>query len=808
MTDAVETLFDNFGANPFTGSRVNNTPQEIAAFDPTGNPQPQGWIGAGAVDNIASFAASIRPVFLVTALPALPDANYPVGQFVYKTNDVPPRLYKNVADAWVAAVGPNDIQADSITAGQIAAGAISASELAANAVIASKIAVGAVLDEKLAAGSAGGNLIANPGFENNGSAYVLGDPIADAAEMAAALPGWTDVTVPTGGNVHVANSVNASGARRLGITTGNPATTGRAWSNYFPVRPGTTLKGSVRVRGTGANVGTANAALWIRWYKANQTASATIETQVGANLNVGTDITWANKIEGSVTVPSDAFYARATCVLSATSSPSVFIAYDDVSVTAAADITNETGTVQIDSSGITISNGKLVLQDEFGLTTMEASGFAGSWSDYVSSGLYNARFLAGIVGTVPNGRTSSLPYWTVSDLNVGSTLAFLAGGAGIKFTFGAALDSKQLVSDPIPMVAGANYEFGMRHSWVCTTGGPGDTIQPRIYYQYSDDPTFTFFSTSLVASAIFGGANGTSGNGDLRGVDSLTAKYARLVIEVTQLAYTAGDYVIITDAWLRPIPYALGPTTYLGDGQAPAITVDEWLDPGIVIGGDTYTYNTVIKFGGSLGLLGGAVRFGSSVGLDTQINRTAVEELTISDASGGELSSGLIVKGPIETTKHVKFPATQVPSSDVNALDDYEEGTFTPVLTYATPGTSSWAYTIQSGSYTKIGNRVFLSVRVAAVPTNGTAAGVLSMGGLPFTVQNEGNNNVDVLTCVMSGWTKANYTWITGVAGDNNASFTFMAGGSGQAQSQLVVGDIPTGGSVNIRMTGVVQVAT
>ncbi len=98
-----------------------------------------GAIAAGAID-VAAFAAGIRPIILVTALPTLPDVLYPVNTFVYKTNDVPPRLYKNVADVWVAAIGPDDIQANSITAGQIAAGAVSTSELAVGARLTGEVA--------------------------------------------------------------------------------------------------------------------------------------------------------------------------------------------------------------------------------------------------------------------------------------------------------------------------------------------------------------------------------------------------------------------------------------------------------------------------------------------------------------------------------------------------------------------------------------------------------------------------------------------------------------------------------------------
>lgn len=92
------------------------------------------------ITDVARFAASIRPVILVETNPTLPDVLYPEGSFIYNTTDSPPRLYKNVADAWVAAIGPDDIQANSITAGQIAAGAVSTSELAVGARLTGEVA--------------------------------------------------------------------------------------------------------------------------------------------------------------------------------------------------------------------------------------------------------------------------------------------------------------------------------------------------------------------------------------------------------------------------------------------------------------------------------------------------------------------------------------------------------------------------------------------------------------------------------------------------------------------------------------------
>jgi hypothetical protein len=75
----------------------------------------------------------------------------------------------------------------------------------------------------------------------------------------------------------------------------------------------------------------------------------------------------------------------------------------------------------------------------------------------------------------------------------------------------------------------------------------------------------------------------------------------------------------------------------------------------------------------------------------------------------------------------VTFPATQVPSADANTLDDYEEGTYTPI---PNPGSGAITSYLSSGKYTKIGNvvNVFGSVTLTTV---GTAAGQLQIT-LPF----------------------------------------------------------------------------
>ena len=80
----------------------------------------------------------------------------------------------------------------------------------------------------------------------------------------------------------------------------------------------------------------------------------------------------------------------------------------------------------------------------------------------------------------------------------------------------------------------------------------------------------------------------------------------------------------------------------------------------------------------------------------------------------------------------ITFPATQNASANANTLDDYEEGTFTPTCTLATPGTSATASA--AGFYTKVGNLVTVTGRLTF--TKGTGSGDLSLGGLPFAATN------------------------------------------------------------------------
>jgi len=82
----------------------------------------------------------------------------------------------------------------------------------------------------------------------------------------------------------------------------------------------------------------------------------------------------------------------------------------------------------------------------------------------------------------------------------------------------------------------------------------------------------------------------------------------------------------------------------------------------------------------------------------------------------------------------VTFPATQSASSDANTLDDYEEGTWTPIDASG----AGLSFTSTEAFYTKIGNVVYVSCAITFPTTASTASA--KFGGLPFTVKDSANN--------------------------------------------------------------------
>jgi len=105
--------------------------------------------------------------------------------------------------------------------------------------------------------------------------------------------------------------------------------------------------------------------------------------------------------------------------------------------------------------------------------------------------------------------------------------------------------------------------------------------------------------------------------------------------------------------------------------------------------------------------------------------------ITLPDAAGA-----IVVSGTTPSFNGITFPATQVPSADANTLDDYEEGTWTPAVTF---GAASVGQTgTFAGFYTKTGNQVFATALIN-LTAKGSSTGTVGIGGLPFTSNSNSN---------------------------------------------------------------------
>jgi hypothetical protein len=84
----------------------------------------------------------------------------------------------------------------------------------------------------------------------------------------------------------------------------------------------------------------------------------------------------------------------------------------------------------------------------------------------------------------------------------------------------------------------------------------------------------------------------------------------------------------------------------------------------------------------------------------------------------------------VDTGKGIDFSATSDASGMTSELlDDYEEGTFTPTLLAG--GSSLGTLNTAFGGYTKIGNRVYINIRLYSLTKN-SQTGQITIGGLPF----------------------------------------------------------------------------
>ena len=119
----------------------------------------------------------------------------------------------------------------------------------------------------------------------------------------------------------------------------------------------------------------------------------------------------------------------------------------------------------------------------------------------------------------------------------------------------------------------------------------------------------------------------------------------------------------------------------------------------------------------------------------TFVNNNDTERARIPAAGGFQCVNSISVGNATPTTSGagITFPATQSASSDANTLDDYEEGSWTPVLTSTGTAPTGVSYSFRGGWYRKIGSMVVAGFGFSLSSKGTGATGNIRITGLPFT---------------------------------------------------------------------------
>ena len=185
---------------------------------------------------------------------------------------------------------------------------------------------------------------------------------------------------------------------------------------------------------------------------------------------------------------------------------------------------------------------------------------------------------------------------------------------------------------------------------------------------------------------------------------------------------------------------------------------------------------TTADSSGNLSLLSGAttVVAVTATGVDVTGTLAATGASTFTGTGKFATTIGVGNATPSASGSGITFPATQSASSDANTLDDYEEGTFTP--------SCPTALTTADGTYIKIGNIVFFSIRVAITANVSVVAFTLS---LPFAANSSQAMRAGGWFSYTNGGsaTAANTTWMVDAGAAVISAYT--TGGGNRACSDF-----------------------
>jgi hypothetical protein len=321
----------------------------------------------------------------------------------------------------------------------------------------------------------------------------------------------------------------------------------------------------------------------------------------------------------------------------------------------------------------------------------------------------------GVTGTLPvaNGGTGLTSY-TANGVIYASGTGTLASGTGLTFD-GTNFGNTRSVATAFSGTNSATWANGIV---LTNTATPATGVASLIAFQ----------GTSNVNS-VFGIAQNASGNGDF-----VWAGFAGSFSE--QMRLTSTGLGIGTSS----------PSTNLQIGSGTGNGLGIFLSKGAVA-------NFLEVYDGTKTFIAGTDAANAFV----KVGSLSAHPVRLVAANGASSAfAELDTNGYLRLgTGGIQFNGD---TAAANALDDYEEGTWTPTITFdgASAGIT-YNTTFTGATYTKIGNRVFVSGYLL-LTNKGSSTGAAAIANLPFTSVS-GNNRYLGVTVGGSDFTFANQFW-------------------------------------------------
>ena len=151
---------------------------------------------------------------------------------------------------------------------------------------------------------------------------------------------------------------------------------------------------------------------------------------------------------------------------------------------------------------------------------------------------------------------------------------------------------------------------------------------------------------------------------------------------------------------------------------------------------------------------------------------TSQDDATLDEAM--RITSGGVLSLPIG---QIKFPASENLSTDANTLDDYQEGSWTPVFRDASSGGNTAGTASASGRFVKIGSQVTITGEINVNSLSGVTMGnTVHLTGLPFNSKSSTSNIYTSITVgYATGLNISAGVSLTGFIDHNNNAFAQMS---------------------------------